>query len=77
MIIGSRTAADLEPATVELRAASLETSWIAANCADENDVQQSAQQPDERLARIDILVDNAGAAWAAPAEDHPSGVGTR
>ena len=71
VVLSSRTSADLQDAATELQAAGIDASWIAADCADEDDVHRLAWQAQERLGGIDILVNNAGAAWAAPAEEYP------
>lgn len=71
VVISSRKASDLEEATVELKAAGIDASWIAADCSKEEDIQRLANETLERLGELDILVNNAGAAWGAPAEDHP------
>ena len=71
VVISSRKGADLEYATTQLHAAGIAASWIAADCADEDDIRRLAREAQERLGNIDILIINAGAAWAAPAEDHP------
>ena len=71
VLISSRKAADLEAATAELQAAGIDARWIAADCAREEDIHRLAEESLERLGDIDILENNAGAAWGAPAEDHP------
>jgi gluconate 5-dehydrogenase len=71
VVISSRTSSDLERATATLQESGVHASWIAADCADENDVRRLASEAEERLGGIDILVNNAGAAWVAPAEDYP------
>ena len=71
IMLSSRKAEDLEQATAQLQAQGIDTRWIAADCADEQDIVRLTDQTLERLGPIDILVNNAGATWGAPAEDHP------
>ena len=71
VVLSSRKAEDLEHATAELKAAGIDASWIAADCAKDSDITRLAEETLKRLGHIDILVNNAGAAWGAPAEDHP------
>ena len=71
IVLSSRKAADLEESAVELTAAGIEASWIAADCALESDIHRLADETLARLGHVDILVNNAGAAWGSPAEDHP------
>ena len=72
IVLSSRKAADLEQAAAELKAAGIHAEWIAANCADEADIQRLAKEALAKLGHVDILVNNAGASWGAPAEDHPT-----
>ncbi|MDD0810047.1 SDR family oxidoreductase [Curvibacter sp. RS43] len=71
IVLSSRKASDLKEAAAELQAAGIDASWIAADCAREDDIRRLADESIARLGHIDILVNNAGAAWGAPAEDHP------
>jgi gluconate 5-dehydrogenase len=71
VIVASRKAAELEEAVAHLRASGIEADWIAADCAQEDDIRRLGDEALRRLGRVDILVNNAGAAWGAPAEDHP------
>ncbi len=71
IMLSSRKAADLEEATAQLQAAGIDARWIAADCAQEEDVRRLANETMQRMGDVDILVNNAGATWGAPAEDHP------
>ena len=71
IVLNSRKAEDLEHATTELKASGIDASWIAADCAKEEDIRRLADESLQRLGKVDILVNNAGASWGAPAEDHP------
>lgn len=72
VLLTSRKANDLQEAAAELKAAGIDADWIAADCADEGDIERLAQQAVQRLGHVDILINNAGASWGAPAEDHPT-----
>ena len=72
IMLSSRKAADLEEAAAELQAAGIDARWIAADCAKEADIQRLADETLERMGDVDILINNAGASWGAPAEDHPA-----
>jgi len=72
VVLTSRKAADLEQAAATLQAQGLDAQWIAADCADEADIQRLVSQTMQRVGAIDILVNNAGASWGAPAESHPT-----
>jgi gluconate 5-dehydrogenase len=71
VMISSRKADDLEQAVAELQAAGIDARWIAADCAQEADIERLANETLHRMGDVDILVNNAGATWGAPAEDHP------
>ena len=71
LVLTSRKAHDLEAAAQELQAQGLDAQWIAADCANEADIQRLVAEATEKLGHIDILVNNAGASWGAPAQDHP------
>lgn len=72
VVLTSRKAADLEQAAAELTAQGINAQWIAADCANEADIQRLVRETTELVGHIDILVNNAGASWGAPAEDHPT-----
>ena len=71
VMLSSRKAADLEQAAAELKAAGIDAQWIAADCGKEEDIRRLADETLQRMGKIDILINNAGASWGAPAEDHP------
>jgi NAD(P)-dependent dehydrogenase (short-subunit alcohol dehydrogenase family) len=71
LLITSRKAKDLEESADHLRSRGMAVDCIAADCADQADIERLAKQAMERRGQVDVLVNNAGAAWGAPAEDHP------
>ena len=71
VMLVSRKAADLEEAVAHLAARGIDARWIAADASKPADVQRVVDETMQRLGRIDILINNAGATWGAPAEDHP------
>ena len=71
IMLSSRKAEDLEAAAAELKAAGIEAQWIAADCGKEEDIRRLAAETVQRMGPIDILINNAGATWGAPAEEHP------
>ncbi|KQT10760.1 SDR family oxidoreductase [Ramlibacter sp. Leaf400] len=71
IMLSSRKAGDLEEAAAELQAAGIDTRWIAADASREEDIRRLADETLQRMGDVHILVNNAGAAWGAPAEDHP------
>ncbi len=71
IMLTSRKAQDLEEATAHLQAMGIDTRWVAADASDPAQVDKVVSETMQRLGRIDILINNAGATWGAPAEDHP------
>jgi NAD(P)-dependent dehydrogenase (short-subunit alcohol dehydrogenase family) len=71
IMLSARKEGELEEAVAELQAAGIDARWIAADCAKEEEIRSLADQTLERMGDVHILVNNAGAAWGAPAEDHP------
>jgi gluconate 5-dehydrogenase len=71
VVLTSRKAADLEEAAAQLVARGIDATWIAADAADPQQVAPVVAEAMQRLGRIDVLVNNAGATWGAPAEDYP------
>ena len=71
IMLSARKADELEHAVQQLQAAGIDARWCAANCADPADATRLVDETLERMGAIDILLNNAGASWAAPAEDYP------
>ena len=71
VMLSSRKAGDLEEAAAHLSSKGIDARWIAADASDPDDARRIVSETLERLGHIDVLVNNAGAAWGAPAEDHP------
>jgi gluconate 5-dehydrogenase len=71
IMLTSRKAADLEEAVADLQAKGIDARWIAADASDPAQIQRVVDETMQRFGRIDILINNAGATWGAPAEDHP------
>jgi NAD(P)-dependent dehydrogenase (short-subunit alcohol dehydrogenase family) len=71
IVLTSRKQADLDAAVAHLKERGIEASAIAADMAQEASVGPLVTEAIKRLGHIDILINNAGATWGAPAEDHP------
>ena len=71
IMLSSRKAEDLEQAAAQLQAAGIDARWIAADCGKEEDIRRLADETLQRMGDVHILVNNAGASWGSPAEDHP------
>lgn len=71
VIVSSRKASDLALAVAELQAAGIDADYIAADAGDATDIARLVASALEKLGHIDILINNAGASWGAPAEAHP------
>jgi NAD(P)-dependent dehydrogenase (short-subunit alcohol dehydrogenase family) len=71
IMLTARKAAELEEATAQLQAKGIDARWVAADSSNPADIQRVVDETMQRLGWIDILINNAGATWGAPAEDHP------
>ena len=71
LMLTSRKASDLQEAAAHLAERGIKAQWIAADASKPADVQRVVDETMAKLGRIDILINNAGATWGAPAEDHP------
>ena len=71
IMLTARKPYELEQACAELQDAGIDTRWIAADCAKESELHRLVDETLQRMGDVDILLNNAGAAWGAPAEDHP------
>ena len=71
LMLCSRKAADLEEAAAHLAERGIKAEWVAADASDPAQVQKVVDETMSKLGRIDILINNAGATWGAPAEDYP------
>ncbi len=71
ILLTSRKAADLEEAAADLQAKGIDARWVAADASHPAQVAKVVDEAMQRLGQVDILINNAGATWGAPAEDHP------
>ncbi len=72
IVLSSRKQADLDEAVAHLKKKGITASAIAADLSQESAVGPLVDEALKRLGHIDILINNAGATWGAPAEDHPT-----
>lgn len=71
LLISARKAGELEQAQAHLQKLGIDAQWVAADGGDEADITRLADAAMDQLGRVDVLVNNAGATWGAPAEDYP------
>lgn len=71
IMLSARKEADLAKATEQLVAQGIDAAYIAADCSREEEVNRLAEAAVDTLGTVDVLVNNAGVSWGAPAEDHP------
>jgi gluconate 5-dehydrogenase len=71
VMLTARKAAELEEAVAHLADKGIAARWVAADSSDPAQIRRVVDETMQRLGRIDILINNAGATWGAPAEDHP------
>jgi len=71
ILLTSRKAGDLEESAAHLKAKDIEAIWLAADLSQPSEIVRVTQDAIARLGQVDILINNAGATWGAPAEDHP------
>ncbi len=69
--ITARKAAELDEAKIHLNSLGIDALTVVNDLQQTNSVQPMVEQVLKSLGQIDVLVNNAGAAWGAPAEDHP------
>ncbi len=71
IVLSARKQAELDEAVAHLKARGVDASAIAVDLSDDKQVQPFVDEALKRLGHIDILINNAGASWGAPAEDYP------
>lgn len=71
VMLTARKAAELESAVAHLQDRGIDARWVAADSSDPGQIRHVVDEAMQRFGRIDILINNAGATWGAPAEDHP------
>ena len=71
LILSARKENELVSAVNELAISGIKASYSVADAANEQDIRTLVQEAIERLGHVDILINNAGATWGAPAEDYP------
>ena len=71
LVITSRKQAELDEAVAHLKQRGIDVMAVAADLSKEAAVAPLVDAAIRQLGQIDILINNAGATWGAPAEDHP------
>lgn len=71
LIISARKEAELAEAAKHLGARGIEVMTFAADLSAPGSAQALTDAAVARFGQIDILINNAGASWGAPAEEHP------
>ncbi|MFM9433069.1 NAD(P)-dependent dehydrogenase (short-subunit alcohol dehydrogenase family) [Janthinobacterium sp. CG_23.3] len=71
VVIAARKQADLDEALAFLAERKVSAYAVAVDLSKDEAATQLVDAALERLGHIDILINNAGASWGAPAEDYP------
>ncbi len=71
LVLSSRKQSDLDEAVAHLKEKGITATAIAADLSQDAHIAPMVDEAIKRLGHIDILINNAGASWGAPAEDHP------
>jgi NAD(P)-dependent dehydrogenase (short-subunit alcohol dehydrogenase family) len=71
VVVTARREQWLTEAEKFLKDRAISASVMACDIANASSVEQTVQQVLDKLGKIDVLVNNAGLTWGAPAESHP------
>jgi len=71
IVLSARKQADLDEAVAHLQSRGIRASAIAADLSQAQSAQALVDATLAQAGQIDILINNAGATWGAPAEDYP------
>jgi NAD(P)-dependent dehydrogenase (short-subunit alcohol dehydrogenase family) len=71
VVVTARKAGELEDAKSHLRTIGVDAITMVNDLQNTDSIKPMIEQILKRHAQVDVLVNNAGAAWGAPAEDHP------
>lgn len=71
VVITARREQWLNEAEKFLKERAISTYAMTCDIADASSVEQTVQQTLEKCGKIDVLINNAGLTWGAPAENHP------
>ncbi|MEO5629828.1 MAG: SDR family NAD(P)-dependent oxidoreductase, partial [Thermomonas sp.] len=71
ILLSARKQDELEHAQAHLKARGIDADWMIADNSEPESVHALVDAALERMGRVDVLVNNAGTSWGAPAEDHP------
>jgi gluconate 5-dehydrogenase len=72
LAISARKQAELDEAAARLSAQGVEVLTIACDLGKHETIPALVDQVLARLGPVDVLVNNAGTTWGAPAEEHPA-----
>ena len=71
LVLASRREDELAATVARLREQGIDAEGIAADLSQADQVHAFVDAALAHLGRVDILLNNAGATWGAPAEDYP------
>lgn len=71
VLLSARKTDELQQAQAHLQGLGIEAHFVAGDAAKDADIAALADAAIEKLGHVDILINNAGASWGAPAEDYP------
>src|SRR5437870_1064864 len=70
--ISARKKDELDEAVLQLKKNGIESEAFVCDVGKREQIAPLADAVLERFGKVEILVNNAGATWGAPAEDHPA-----
>lgn len=70
LVLSARKLDELQAAQAHLASRGIEADYVAADASKEADILRLADEALAKLGHVDILINNAGATWGAPAEDY-------
>jgi gluconate 5-dehydrogenase len=71
VVITARREQWLNEAEAFLKERAISVHAMTCDVADASSVERTVQQALEKCGKIDVLINNAGLTWGAPAENHP------